>query len=397
MAFDEEGDEERHRANPPLPPEDRLWRHPSELVAGAPAPAAWQVPRTPQDQRNSKAVAALASAGLAGALVAVGVMWFARPTRVVVEEAKPATARAMTTAVFAPAGLPSEALAKRLAPSLVHIEASHDDAWTSGTGIRLDAEGTIAVATPVVEGADTVMVTDQDGDRVPATVGGTDPATGITVVTVQGFRGTIVPTRSVAAAAGQPVAVIGAASVSADGQTEQRVVTASVSAVGLRTTVHPIVLHDAVQLDRAVPRDATGGIVVDAEGRLVGIVLAGSGSEDLAVVVPADAAMAAARGLRDDGEVRRGWLGVRAVDLSPSAASLMDVKGGAQLTAVEAGSPAAAAGLRKGDVITGVGGRPVGDASDLVVALRAWQPGARVVVEWHRGLASEEAEVVLGG
>ncbi|WP_421121873.1 S1C family serine protease [Aquihabitans daechungensis] len=324
-------------------------------------------------------------------------MWFTRPTRVVVEEAKPVAARSVPAAVFAPAGVPSEALAERLAPSLVQVEAAHDDVWTAGTGIRIDDQGTIAVATPVVDGAGAVMVTDQDGDRVRAVAGGSDPATGITILTVTSTGGSVAPTRSVEAAAGQPVAVIGAASVSPEGTTEQRVVTASVSAVGLRTTVDPIVLHDAVQLDRPVPDDATGGIVVDAEGRLVGIVLAGSGTEDLAVVVPADEAMAAAKGLREDGEVRRAWLGVRAVDLTPSAAALMDVKGGAQLTAVQAGSPAATAGLRKGDVITDVDGRPVGDASDLVVALRAWQPGERVVISWHRGVEADDTEVVLGG
>lgn len=397
MAFDEPGDEERPGANPPLPPEDRLWRHPSEVANGTPVPAAWPAPAAPTRNRGARTVAALAGAGLAGALVAVGVMWFTRPTRVVVEEGTPASVRAMTTVAFAPAGVPSAALAKRIAPSLVHIEASHDDTWTAGTGIRLDRAGTVAVATTVVDGASSVMVTDGDGDRVRATVGGSDAATGITILTVKGTAGSAIAVRSVEAEAGQPVAVIGASSVSPDGATEQRVVTASVSAVGLRATVDPVVLHDAVQLDRAVPDDATGGLVVDARGDLVGIVLAGSGAEELAVVVPAEDAMAAARSLRDDGEVRRAWLGVRAVDLSPAAAELMSVKGGAQLTSVQAGSPAAAAGLRKGDVVTGVDDQPVGDASDLVVALREWKPGEQVVVEWHRGTEQGETDVTLGG
>jgi S1-C subfamily serine protease len=178
-------------------------------------------------------------------------------------------------------------------------------------------------------------------------VGASDPATGVTILTVTTRGGSVAPTRSIDPSAGQAVAVIGAASVAPDGRTQQRVVTAAVSAVGLRTTVEPLVLHDAVQLDRAVPADATGGLVVDGKGRLVGIVVTGSGSEDLAVVVPAADAISAARGLRDDGEVRRAWLGVRAIDLTPSAAALLDVKGGAQLTAGEAGSPAAGAGRRR--------------------------------------------------
>ncbi|MGN6694307.1 MAG: S1C family serine protease [Aquihabitans sp.] len=399
MAFDDPGDEERPETTPPLPPEDRLWRHPSELAGGIPAPAAWSPTSTPQPHRGSRVVVAMASAGLAGALVAVGVMWFARPTRVVVEQGEPVAAKTTATAVFASAGVPSEALATRLAPSLVQIEAEHGDTWSAGTGIRLDDDGTIAVATPLVDGATTVMVTGHEGDRVRAKTAGADAATGITVlvVTDKGQGGTAVAARAVDAKAGQPVAVISAASIASDGTTQQRVVTASVSATGQRTAVKPLLLHDAVQLDRAVPDDATGGVVVDAQGRLVGIVLDGSGAEDLAVVVPADDAMAAARGLRDEGAVRRAWLGVRAVDLGPTAAELMEVKGGAQLTMVQDGSPAAAAGLRKGDVITGVDGHPIGDASDLVVALRQWKPGEQVEVAYQRGTRPADVEITLGG
>lgn len=399
MAFDDPGEEERPETTPPLPPEDRLWRHPSELAGGVPAPAAWSPPTGSPTHRSSRALVAMASAGLAGALVAAGVMWFARPTRVVVEQGEPAGAKTTASAVFASAGVASESLAARLAPSLVQVEAEHGGTWTAGTGVRLDDDGTIAVATPVVDGATTVMVTDHEGDRVRATTGGADAATGITVLVVaaSGAGGSPVAAKAADARAGQPVAVIGATSVSPDGTTQQRVVNASVSAVGQRTSVKPIVLHDAVQLDRAVPDDATGGIVVDADGRLLGIVLDGSGAEDLAVVVPASDAMAAARGLRDDGAVRRAWLGVRAVDLSPTAAELLSVRGGAQLTMVQDGSPAAAAGLHKGDVITAVDGDPILDASDLVVALRQWKPGERVDVAWQRGTETGTTEITLGG
>jgi S1-C subfamily serine protease len=341
-------------------------------------------------------VAALAGAGLAGALVAAGVMWFARPTRVV-EEPPTEAARAVTSASFAAApSLPAQDLAERMATSLVQVDASHGGSWTSGTGIRLDADGTIAVATPVVDGAVEVMVTGHDGARLRATTGGADAATGITVLSVSEGGGAVFDADPATAAAGEPVTVIGAG-VPSEAGAAPLVWTAAISATDVRATVAPFVLHDAVQLDRAVPPGATGGLVVDAAGDLVGIVLAGSGAEDLAVVVPAADAIAAARGLRDDGAVRRAWLGVRAVDLSPSAAQLMGVEGGAQLTSVQAGSPASAVGMRKGDVIVGVDDRGVRDASDLVVALRDRKPGEEVVVRWHRGAASGETGVTLGG
>jgi S1-C subfamily serine protease len=397
MVFEEEGDDEHPRADPPLPPEDRLWRHPSELADGTPPPGAWPSLDARPAPRRSLAVAALAGACLAGAAMAVGVMWLAGPTRVVTRSAEPVGARPMTTAVFAAGVVPTEKLAARLAPSLVHIEVSRGNQWTSGTGIVIDDAGTVAVATPVTVGADVIMATDHEGNRLRATPAGADDATGITILRVTDTGGVPVAASPTTAKAGQAVVVIGAASVGPDGATDQRVVTASVSAVDLRTDVDPIVLHDAVQLDRAVPDDAEGGLVVTADGALIGVVLAGSGTEDLAVVVPAGEALAAAKVLRDNGEVRRAWLGVRATDLTPSAASLMSVKGGALLTAVEAGSPAAAAGLRKGDVITQVDDQPIGDASDLVVALRAWSPGERVDVEWQRGTAVSRTGVTLGG
>lgn len=387
MAFDEAGDEDRPRTDPPLPPEDRLWRHPSELAGGTPPPAAWPTPTPPATSRGFRTVGTLAAAGLAGALVAAGLMWFTRPTRVVVEDAAPQPARSTAPAMFTPAGLPSATLAKTLAPALVDVEASHEGVRRVGTGFRLDDHGTIAVATPVVDGATTIMVTGHDGERVRATVRGADPATGITVVTATGSSGRAIGSDAVDASAGEQVAVVGASSVSA----------AQVQAVDVRTSVTPFVLHDAVQLDRTVPADATGGVVVDADGALVGIILSGSGAQDLAVVVPADDALAAARGLRDEGEVRRAWLGVRAVDLSADAAKLMGVDGGAQLTMVQAGSPAAGAGLRKGDVITAVEDQPIADASDLVVQLRSWTPGTEIVVHWTRGKDSGQTQVTLGG
>ena len=396
MGFQEEGDEEEPRTDPPLPPEDRLWRHPSEVAGGTPLPAAWPLPKPAPAPSRTLVVGAMVSAALAGAMVAMGLMWITRPTRVVVREV-PMAAKPATTAVFTPSGVPSQSLAKRLAPSLVLVQAAKGDQWTDGTGVRIDGQGNLAVSSSLVDGADDVAVTGSDGTRFAAIVVGSDPATGIATVRIDDEGGTPLDAASIAPEAGEPIAVIGAAAVSADGSTQQRVVTASVSAVGVRTTVGELVLHDAFQLDRAAPDEAAGGLVVDARGHIVGIVLDGSGTEELAIAVPAKEALAAARGMRDDGAVRRAWLGVRAVDLSPRGAQMLEVPGGALLNEVEAGSPAATAGMAAGDVVTSVDGHAIGDASDLVVALRTWTPGERVTVTWHRGVDTKTAEVTLGG
>lgn len=354
MAPDEEGDEELPVGGV-LPPDDRLWRHPSEL-AETEVPGAWlgATPAPPQGPRRALAVAALASACVTGAVLAVGVMWMARPTKVVVRDAPEAAPRA--TASFA-AAVPTDRIAAQLAPSLVHIVVEPADGGETvrGTGVWLDDEGTIAVANDLVARAGAVLVTDAAGIRHDGMVAGADPATGIAIVRVAAETGTPLVLDAAGCTAGQAVAVVGTAANAPEGTTTPQVLPAAVSAVALRLPLETSVLHDAVQLDRAVPDSATGALVVDDEGATVAIVLDPAGDDGYAVAVPAAVALAAARDLSDNGEVRRAWLGVRAVDLDAQVAKLIGVANGALLTRVDAGSPASVAGMASGDVITDAG------------------------------------------
>ena len=86
-----------------------------------------------------------------------------------------------------------------------------------------------------------------------------------------------------------------------------------------------------------------------------------------------------------------------AVDLDTNRSTLLGVNGGARLTEVTADSPAEAAGLSPGDVVVAVGGDPVRDASDLVVALRSHEPGTRVTITVRRGADQEILVATLGG
>lgn len=398
MAFDDETDDERPGRRGPLPPDDRLWRHPSELNAGTPPPSSWTVPAARPGPRRSVVIAAAASAGLAGAVLAMGVMLMAGPTRTVTRQAALTTALPVTEAAYSAVAINSAALTRRAAPALVHVTAARGDAWIDGTGVWLDDRGTIAVASSIVADATDIKVTDHTGRRRPALIAGSDPVTGITVLKV-GDRpdGTATVATAPATDTGEPVAVIATKGPSAAGVASPRVVAGSVSAVGVRTTADDVVLHDAVQLDRAVPADMVGGLALDTDGHLVGIVLSRADDDDLAVLVPASEALAAARDLRDRGQVRRAWLGVRAVDLDPGAAKLLSIDAGARLTQIDQGSPAQAAGLRPGDVITQVDETPIDGASDLVVVLRQWHPGERVTVSWHRGIVQQSADIILGG
>lgn len=399
---DDEGDDQRP-SGAPLPPDDRVWRHPSEL-GGVAVGMAMPAP-SPSSAAPRRQVLALAGACLTGAVLTCGLLWLTRPGWVSEEPApadRPRAAATATTTVpvsFTPAGVPTTELAGTLAPHLVAVEAERDGTWTSGTGIALADGRQLVVATPLVEGAGYVAVSIGGRRRVAASTVGEDAATGTTLLAVA--DGDVAPAPGTLLAstprAGQAVAVIGARTTSATGDDQQRVVPASVSTAGARASIGDTVLHDAIELDRRLPDDALGAAVVDAGGHLLGVVVDVGDDRDLAVAVPGRTVLVAAADLLDDGEVRRAWLGVEAADVDPATASLLQIDGGALVTAVDGGSPAAQAGLQPTDIIVEVGDLEVRDASDLVVAIRAGRPGEQVELCWMRGALEQRAQVTLGG
>jgi S1-C subfamily serine protease len=405
MSADHEPDDDRPVGDDPLPPEDRLWRHPSELAAGINPPGAWfDAPAratSSLDVRRTLLVGAVAGACLAGAVMAAGAMWFTRPAHTAADLTPASTVRKATpatSAMFTFRPFPTEHLAAALGAALPAVRVLKGGVWLAGSGFWLDDRGTVVTATPLVQGAVRIEVTGDDG--VPQLVNkvfGVDPATGITTMRVDHTAGKQVATTTASPRNGQAVAIVGAPNAPAGSSSPAATVApASVWNGSMRSTVGAVAYHDTMQLDRAVPMAAIGGLVVDAQGRPVGISIGNSGSRE-GVAVPADTALAAAIDLRDDGKVERAWLGVRAADLEPSEAAMLGLAGGAKLTRITAGSPAERAGLRRGDVVTAVGDTPIGDASDLVNALRDLDPGDHISVAIRRGLQDDDKVVTLGG
>ena len=115
-------------------------------------------------------------------------------------------------------------------------------------------------------------------------------------------------------------------------------------------------------------------------------------------VTPIGGASNAALGpwLRDHGLVKRAWLGVQAVDLTPDLASMLQISGGARLTNVTPASPAARAGLQTGDVITAIASAPIANASDLVRTLRTHRPDEAIAITVARGPGTTKLTATLG-
>lgn len=389
MPFDDDPDGERPRPDRLLPPDDRLWRHPSELGPRA-------VPVLPEPAGRTPAFTALAGACLVGAVVAIGAMWWARPTRVVEREQTVAvrTTVANQVASFTANTVPTERLAADLAPSLAVLRVEHDGSWTTATAVWIDDDGTLAASAATVAGATALLVEGVDGRSRSATVAGTDPATGVAALVTDRTAGDPVTVADRATRSGEAAAVVGAPESAGASATVAGVI---VRSAGQRAAIGDLVLHDAIQLDRPVPDDAIGGGLVTADGTLLGLVVGNETGSDLGTVTPGEVVVEAAADLRAHGVVRRAWLGVRTVDLDPLASSVLEVPGGARITRISPGSPAEAAGLAVDDVVVAVDRTAIADASDLVLALRDRRPGEAVTVHYRRGPSTATCEAVLAG
>jgi S1-C subfamily serine protease len=401
MPFDEDPDDVRPDPDGLLPPEDRLWRHPSELgatVNPSPSPSRAAGVSTDRRRRRTPALPILAGACLAGAVVAIGAMWVARPTKVV--EREPSAARAVdagSSATFVASGtLPTERLAHELTPAVAQIQVQHDGQWSTASAVRVDDRGTLAAAAPVVAGADQVLVVDRDGTSHPARLAGIDRVTGVAALVIDDPGGTpLGVARRVRT--GEAAALIGAPGTDAGSGDEVTVAAVTIRASSLRATVGEQVLHDAIQLDREVPADAVGGALVDRDGTVLGMVVGNSTERGLGTAVAGPTLIDVTTALRQEGTVRRAALGVRATDLDRSRAARLQVDGGTRLIEVTADSPADEAGLLVDDVVTAVGDQPVEDASDLVLALHGKEPGDRVEIHLHRNGEARRTTATLGG
>jgi S1-C subfamily serine protease len=122
------------------------------------------------------------------------------------------------------------------------------------------------------------------------------------------------------------------------------------------------------------------------------------GAVSLGFAIPSATALDVADQLLTNGRAAHPYLGVSITQLTPSVRRGLGVavEQGALVTGVDRGSPAAAAGVQSGDVITELGGNQVRSVEDLLSALRRTRPGAQVAMSVHRGQASQQVTVTVG-
>ena len=257
-----------------------------------------------------------------------------------------------------------------------------------GSGVIVDARnGYILTNNHVVEQADKISVKLRDGREFEARLLGTDKESDIAVIRIPAENLTALPLAdSESLQVGDFVVAIG--NPFGLGQT---VTSGIVSALG-RTNLGIEGYEDFIQTDASINPGNSGGALVNLRGELVGIntaILApGGGNVGIGFAIPINMAGGIMQQLVEHGEVQRGKLGITAQDLTPDLAAAigMDNGKGTVISRIEANSPAERTGLRVGDVILEIDGKPVrssGDVRNRVGMLRA---GTRInMTVWRDG------------
>ena len=258
-----------------------------------------------------------------------------------------------------------------------------------GTATAIRDGGYLVTALHVVARATAITVRLPDGREIPAELIGRDPATDLAVLKVAAELPPL--PEAPEPALGAPVCAVGN-----QFGLDLSVTCGVVSALHRSGTgFNPI--EDFVQTDASVNPGASGGPLVDAQGRLVGVLSAiFTKDADADIGINFAASVALVRRVTDDlidhGRVIRARSGLRVVDLELAERTRLV---GARVLSVVPGGAAEAAGLAAGDVILRVGARRIRRASDVVSALQLYRPGERVALSVMRTGAERELEVEL--
>ncbi len=267
-----------------------------------------------------------------------------------------------------------------------------------GSGVVVSPEGYILTNFHVIDGADEIEVAHNDGSKYKARVVGSDPESDLAVLRIPADHklpviafGSSDSLRvgDVVLAIGNPFGV---------GQT---VTSGIVSALG-RSQLGINTFENFIQTDAAINPGNSGGALVDANGHLVGINTAiypqSGGSMGIGFAIPVSLAKNVMEQIVKTGGVTRGWVGIEVQEITPELAEsfkLADTRG-ALIAGVMRGSPADKAGIKPGDVLTQVAGKPVKDAQAMLELIAALEPGKTARFELKREGRVVGLDILIG-
>lgn len=305
-------------------------------------------------------------------------------------------------------------VAKAVQPAVVSIQVKTPNGGGEGSGVVLSADGLILTNNHVVAAGGQggqVTVKFSDGKTATARVVGTDPATDLAVIRANDVSGL---TRAAIGdsdrlkvgdsvlAIGSPLGLSGSVTagivsalnrtLNVGGQPRPQLPPGWGGGMQQEGSA-PVTIGGVIQTDAAINPGNSGGALVNASGEVIGINSAiatngGEGSIGVGFAIPINTAMQVAKQLIETGKATHAFLGVNLADATGDA-------GGALVSQVSEGSPAARAGLRQGDLITKINDTPVENAATVVGAIRGFKPDQKVTLTYVRDGRSQTVTVAL--
>jgi serine protease DegQ len=272
-----------------------------------------------------------------------------------------------------------------------------DEESSLGSGVIVSAEGYILTNNHVVEAADDIEVALADGRKAAAKVVGTDPETDLAVIKITLDKlPVIVLGQAEQAQVGDVVLAIG--NPFGVGQT---VTMGIISALG-RNNLHINHFENFIQTDAAINFGNSGGALVDANGNLLGINSAiysqSGGSVGIGFAIPVSTAKSVMEAIIKSGHVVRGWIGVETQEITPELANSFGLKrqSGAIIAGVVRNGPADKGGIKPGDILLSVDGKPVTDTNGMLNLIAQLVPGGKAKMTILRKSRETTLDVTVG-
>jgi serine protease Do len=271
-------------------------------------------------------------------------------------------------------------------PGLNGVPQRHQVITGEGSGFFISADGYAVTNNHVVDHAESVQVTTDDGTIYTAKVVGTDPKTDLALIKVDGKKDfPFVKFSDEKPRIGDWVVAVGNP-FGLGGTVTAGIVSASGRDIGNGP------YDDYIQIDAPINKGNSGGPAFDMNGNVIGVNTAifspSGGSVGIGFDIPASTAKLVVAQLKDKGAVTRGWLGVQVQPVTAEIADSIGLKQarGAIVDNPQDGSPAAKAGIEAGDIITAVNGNAVKDSRDLARTIATLAPGTSVKLDVvHKG------------
>lgn len=359
------------------------------------------------EKKESKA---LKACGLCGLVIASGIVGGATATYITKKDLKQEKSlnNTVTTYNFETVESPVVAIAEKLSPSVVGIRVSYlsqslfglSEAEGEGSGIVYSADGYIITNYHVIEEATSntsakIYVLMSDGKEYDATIVGSDKTTDLAVIKIDATGLTAaefgnsdsIKVGELAVAIGNPL-----------GQEFAGTVTGGYISGLNRTVTVDNVVYNLIQTDAAINSGNSGGPLVDASGRVIGIntvKVAATGVEGIGFAIPINEALPIIEELISNKKITRPFIGIGGITLTESLASRNKLVAGIYVQQVTKKSPAEIAGIKQGDVIVEANDTKVGSIAELNVIKNKLKVGDTIKLKIYRNKEYITVDVTL--